>query len=126
MRKNKYNDKHLIMKKLYLFSGLFLLCCFVGNAQNMINNHWQLWQTDLNFTNPAPTANVVASGNYGKASVSDSAGNLLFYTDGATVWNKNHAVMTNGSLIVSVSSDEIINSVIVPNPGNSNQYYIIS
>lgn len=30
------------------------------------------------------------------ASISDSAGNLLFYTNGEKVWNKNHEVMPNG------------------------------
>ncbi len=28
--------------------------------------------------------------NEGCASISDSDGNLLFYTDGTTVWNRNH------------------------------------
>ncbi|MFV8343758.1 hypothetical protein [Flavobacterium sp. XS2P39] len=31
--------------------------------------------------------------NEGCASLSNSNGNLLFYTDGTTVWNKNHQVM---------------------------------
>ncbi len=32
----------------------------------------------------------------GCSTVSDSLGNLLFYTDGSTIWNKDHLIMTNG------------------------------
>src|SRR5258706_8616392 len=31
------------------------------------------------------------------ASISDTSGNLLFYTSGSIVWNKNHQVMPNGT-----------------------------
>ena len=33
----------------------------------------------------------------GCASLSDSNGNLMFYTDGTTVYNKNHQIMLNGT-----------------------------
>ena len=56
---------------------------------------------------------------------SDSEGNLLFYTDGHTVWNKNHQVMVNGTdLICGVSGKQ--NNIIVPAPGNPEKYYIFS
>lgn len=114
------------MKKLYLVLAM-LLFAQLSIGQSLINNHWQLGLTDLNFTNTNPTANVVSNGKYGKASISDSSGNLLFYTNGYNVWNKNHNIMTNGGGIVSALENfDFINTVIVPNPGNSRQYYIIS
>lgn len=115
------------MKKLYLFNCLFFLLGLTSSGQSLINNHWKLGQTDLNFTNVTPTAGVTGNANYGKATVSDSAGNLLFYTNGYNVWNKNNGIMTNGSTIIYCSENfDIINTVIVPNPGNNKQYYIIS
>jgi hypothetical protein len=106
------------MRKLLL---MLILVGYTGWAQNL-NNHWVLGVSDVNFTTNPPVVGTVAnSGQYGIATISDANGNLLFYTDGAIVWNKNHAVMTNGSPQVP---PYINNVIIVPNPANSNQYYI--
>ena len=43
----------------------------------------------------------------GVASICDQNGNLLFYTEGTQIWNKNHAVMPNGSgLFGNISSSQ--------------------
>ncbi|MHA1342163.1 MAG: hypothetical protein ACTSO2_19505, partial [Promethearchaeota archaeon] len=61
----------------------------------------------------------------GCATISDKFGHLLFYTDGITVWNKNHRVMKNGEgLFGHVSSTQ--SAIIIPNPGKKNQYYIFT
>ena len=58
----------------------------------------------------------------GSASISDSDGNLLFYTDGLTVWNKNHQVMPNGT---GLSQNGILFTLTtVPIP-NSNGKYLV-
>ena len=60
------------------------------------------------------------------ASISDASGNLLFYTNGKTVWNKNHAIMQNGNQTIrSSNSSEYQSVVILPIP-NSNKYYIFT
>jgi len=61
----------------------------------------------------------------GVATISDNNGNLLFYTDGMSVWDKNHDQMPNGwGLIGHNSSSQ--SGVIVPYPGNKNLYYVFS
>jgi gliding motility-associated-like protein len=58
------------------------------------------------------------------ATVSDSEGNLLFYTNGVTVWNRNHQVMDNGTgLGGNVSSTQ---TLIVPKPGSATLYNIFT
>ncbi|WP_313805358.1 T9SS type A sorting domain-containing protein [Flavobacterium sp.] len=109
------------MRNTYLSALLFLFSISMVYGQNE-NNHWILGKTDLNFSSASPTANVLSSTNYGLASVSDSNGDLLFYTDGIKVWNKNHSIMTNGN---NVGYNGVLRVVIVPNPANSNQYFII-
>lgn len=71
------------------------------------------------------TSSQMAAGE-GSASISDPAtGDLLFYTDGITVWNANNTVMPNGSgLMGGVSSTQA--ALIVPKPQNSNEYYIFT
>lgn len=63
--------------------------------------------------------------NEGCASLSNSNGDLLFYTDGITIWNKNHQVMQNGAgLMGNWSSTQ--SATIVPKPGSTNLYYVFT
>jgi len=61
----------------------------------------------------------------GCATISDTAGNLLFYTNGLTVWNKNHQVMENGSGLLGRESSTQ-GALIVPWPENDSLYYIFT
>ena len=61
----------------------------------------------------------------GCTSISDNDGNLLFYTDGSTVWNKIHQIMPNGTgLLGNASSSQ--SAIIVPRPGVPSNYYIFT
>ncbi|MEA3496762.1 MAG: hypothetical protein U9R42_12115, partial [Bacteroidota bacterium] len=64
------------------------------------------------------------------ASISDNKGQLLFYTNGDYVWNKDHLIMENGDTISNQNASYPFNysyvSVIIPNPANKKQYYIFS
>ena len=61
----------------------------------------------------------------GCAAISDKNGNLLFYTDGVTVYNKNHGVMLNGTGLKGHSSSTH-SAIIVPKPANTAIYYILT
>jgi gliding motility-associated-like protein len=61
----------------------------------------------------------------GCSSISDSAGHLLFYTGGKTIWNRNHQPMPNGSgLMGGTSSTQ--SSIIIPLPGSNSIYYVFT
>ncbi|MCU0446074.1 MAG: M43 family zinc metalloprotease [Microscillaceae bacterium] len=61
----------------------------------------------------------------GCASITNEFGNLLFYTNGEQVWNRNHSLMPNGTgLLGDVSSTQ--SAQIVPKPGNPSIYYIFT
>jgi uncharacterized protein (TIGR02145 family) len=55
-------------------------------------------------------------------SVSDSAGSLLFYSDGVKVYNANHLVMPNGFGLYAVGGTQIVFSV--KKPGDDSLYYL--
>lgn len=59
------------------------------------------------------------------AAISDTTGNLLFYTDGDTVWNRNHVVMQNGTGLFGCESSTS-GALILPFPGHSSEYYIFT
>lgn len=61
----------------------------------------------------------------GCSSISDSGGNLLFYTNGIDVWNRNHDIMEHGRSIGGHSSSTQ-SSLIVKQPGNNKLYYIFT
>jgi PKD repeat protein len=80
---------------------------------------------DFNSGSPVTLTNGALNTTEGCASISDTSGNLLFYTDGVTVYNKVHNVMTNGmGLLGGNSSSE--SAIIVPLPGSSTVYYIFT
>lgn len=61
----------------------------------------------------------------GCASISDIYGNLLFYTDGISIWDRNHEVMPNGvELYGNISSTH--SAAILKSPRNSNIYYVFT
>ncbi len=80
---------------------------------------------DFNSGSPVSLSNGALSTGEGCATMSDANGNLLFYTDGRTVWNRNHAVMTNGTGLIGNSSSTQ-SGVIVPHPGDRALYYVFT
>jgi gliding motility-associated-like protein len=77
----------------------------------------------LNFnTNPVTSILGLSLGHIsteGCATISDSNGNLLFYTNGVNVRNKNHQIMMNGNSMAG-SNDSTQSSAIIPYPGTYN------
>ena len=61
----------------------------------------------------------------GCATISDAMGNLLFYTDGSTIWGSNHIPMPNGAGLLGDSSSSQ-SAIIVPAPDNVDIYYVFT
>jgi gliding motility-associated-like protein len=75
---------------------------------------------------PEPTS-VIFHTDEGSASICDNEGNLLFYTNGAAVWNRNHMPMPhNQGLYGNDWSTTTTQDIIVPIPKDPFQYYIIT
>lgn len=112
-------------KKLLI---LLLLC--VGQffyAQNQSNIWYFGSRAGLDFNSgvPIPLEDSQMDSFEGTATVSDASGQLLFYTNGEKVWNKNHQLMSNGTgLLGSSSSSQAC--MIIPKPDSPNLYYIFT
>jgi gliding motility-associated-like protein len=75
---------------------------------------------------PKPSL-VIFRTDEGSASICDNEGNLLFYTNGVAVWNRNHMPMPhNQGLYGSDWSLTTTQDIIVPIPKDPFQYYIIT
>ena len=114
------------MKKL-----LFILFFVSGVVFAQQGNIWYFGNQaglDFNVSPPVALTNGQMSTNEGCASISNSSGQLLFYTDGIKVWNTNHALMpnANGSVSLGGNPSSSQSGIIVPDPGNINKYYIFA
>ena len=80
----------------------------------------------LTFTaNPPSVLTGSLNTTEGCASISDQNATLLFYTDGVTVYNSLHQVMSNGTgLHGHISTMQ--SASIVKKPGTTNLYYIFT
>ncbi|UPQ80568.1 T9SS type B sorting domain-containing protein [Flavobacterium azooxidireducens] len=61
----------------------------------------------------------------GCASISDKDGNLLFYTNGRVVWNRNHEIIEDAFYLANEIED-IQTTIIIPKPNDESTYYIFS
>ena len=80
---------------------------------------------DFNSGNPVALTDGQLVSNEGTSVLSTSSGQLLFYTNGVTVYNKNHQIMQNGSGLLGDSS-ATQSSIIVQKPNSSNLYYLFT
>lgn len=110
-----------------LLTTLLFLCLSVIFAQNETNNWYFGANAGMSFSTGAPTPLLdgALSTAEGCATISDSNGNLLFYTDGVTVYNRNHVIMLNGSgLNGNFSSTH--SGIIIPKPSAAGFYYVVT
>ena len=62
----------------------------------------------------------------GNSALSDKYGNLLFYSDSRTVWGANHQALPNANMEDGTSLKGHRNSIILPQPGSDNLFYIFT
>ncbi|GGK24398.1 hypothetical protein GCM10007962_18300 [Yeosuana aromativorans] len=116
------------MKKI----TLAIVCCLISViafCQSEAANWYFGYGGGIRFNQSNNTITSLDDGqlftNEGCTSISDDSGNLLFYTDGSRVWNKNHSVMPNGYGLYGDSSSTQ-SAIIVPKPNDPNIYYIFT
>lgn len=114
--------------KSFFTTACFLLCFISGAFGQGETDNWYFGTfAGLSFTSGSPVGLTTSSiyTTEGCASISDTGGNLLFYTDGVTVYNNTHAAMPNGNgLMGDISSTQ--SAIIIRKPGSSNIYYIFT
>lgn len=106
---------------------IFTVLCSVLSAQREADYWYFGNNAGLSFASGEPVAltDGALSTREGCAAISDQSGALLFYTDGQTVWNKNHVPMDNGTgLLGNASATQ--SGIIVPKPGSTMIYYVFT
>src|SRR5690606_27030283 len=115
------------MKKILLL--LLSLCSIFVTAQEEASNWYFGENAGISFSSVDGSITNLNNGQLdtkeGCSSISDNNGNLLFYTDGTTVYNKNHTVMNNGNNLLGDESSTQ-SAIVVPKPEDPNIYYIFT
>lgn len=129
------------MNKRKLFVAL---CCFyslLAHAQKE-GNVWHFGlgaAVDFNSGTAQVTTPSSMSTYEGSASIADADGQLLFYTNGGgrdpiisggqstgKIWNRNHEVMYDMGFTQGGGFSSAQSSVIIPRPGQPNQYFLFT
>jgi hypothetical protein len=119
-----------------MWSKLFIAAIFLSfkASGQQYSNNWVFGDSVLlSFTDTGITCMQIPSTiqQEASASISDSDGNLLFYTDGKYVWNKNLNLMPNGCCLNidqywTYASSVTQGVLILPNPNQPTSYYIVT
>jgi hypothetical protein len=128
--KNNYISYNNFRKSLFTITiSMFLTTLSFSQGES---NVWYFGKgngLDFNFSPPAQLENgnvnleAVATGE-GVGSISDANGNLLFYTNGSVIYDKNHTAMPNGSTL-NGDDNTVQTGLIVPVQGSTTKYYAI-
>jgi gliding motility-associated-like protein len=125
----------------YIFLFLAWTLVIITKSYGQQGNVWVFGShAGIDFNSGSPVVTLTAIEGFGEAnaSVCDADGQLLFYTEGSKVWNRNHLLMSNGSdltpisvpssmsALSSVTTSTAQGAVIVPMPDSPNKYYIFS
>ncbi|MCX6258762.1 MAG: T9SS type A sorting domain-containing protein [Bacteroidia bacterium] len=117
------------MKRLII---IILLVSSTSLYAQFLNNSANVWYfgnragIDFNSGTPVALTNGQIDTQEGVATICDTLGNFLFYTDGTTVWDRSNNPMPNGNGTLHGHWSSTQSAIIVPNLGNYNMYYIFT
>ncbi len=117
---------HFCRSSKHLVVILLLWNIHSVSAQKEANIWYFGSRAGLDFNSGVPVAITNGRMNTleGCATISDANGDLLFYTDGSDIWNRNHEIMINGTGLNGDNSSTN-SAIIIPKP-NSSIYYIFT
>lgn len=117
----------MFTKKFFLINLIFMVVFIKGYSQKESAN-WYFGEyagLTFNYGIAQPLINSSLITTEGCATISDSNGNLLFYTDGVSIWDRKHELMPNGDKLLGHSSSSMA-AIIIPKPGSVSNYYVFT
>ena len=118
----------MIIRLHIVFVVGFLLIIQAPSSAQGPTNHWYFGEgLHFSFDEYPPIVDYFPHRlDFSHSTMSDSSGNFLFYSGNQGVYNKHHQIMINGDDVPKKNSGKrSVFSIIVPNPGHENQYYVI-
>ncbi len=117
------------MKKIPLILLLTIILTSILFSQNTKRaNIWYFGGNagiDFNTFPPTPILDGALDTGEGCATICDTMGNLIIYTDGRKIWNKNHEIIP-GAISLGGNNSSTQSGLIVPLPDSDSLLYIFS
>ncbi len=114
--------------RLKALLGIALLLCTLSLSAQKQGNIWHFGnKAGLDFTNfdPTPLHNSAMDAPAGVAAITDTTTKqVLFYTDGESIWNSGHEKVNTLNLSGDPNSTQA--ATIVPDPDHANQYFVFT
>ncbi len=123
--KNQFNQMKLKIK----LALILIFLTFTSLAQHQLQGgYWQAANLGLDFTCPEPalTFNPKFQSLHATASIADSIGNFLFYSNNDTIFNKYSNPVPGSEKIKKAASHYNGMTLLLPTPGNSSLYYLFT
>lgn len=124
---------NILPQKTAILLFIFLVCISFRLFSQNQNNQWRFGfniAVDFNTSPPSSPSGCAMQTPEGSASIADRfTGELLFYTDGITVWNADNLPMPNGSGLLGGTGlllSSTTAAVIIPKPLSTDIYYIVT
>jgi len=115
------------LNKIFLCLTMMVLMPLKGLTQQF--NNWHFPANNAVTFNTIPisviTNSAIGNATKGGASISDKNGNLLFYSNGISVWNKNNQLMPNGFGLKGELC-QINGILIIPFLNDTSKYYLFT
>jgi hypothetical protein len=120
--------KKTVFNVLFLLFSLNILSQIPGPTTNWFFGNRAAITFNSGVPVPILTGQLVTT--EGVASISNSSGGLLFYTDGRTVWTSQNLPMPNGNAAMGTSlngnTSSTQSAIIVERPNTPNRFYIFT
>ncbi|MBK7214921.1 MAG: PKD domain-containing protein [Bacteroidales bacterium] len=113
------------MKSIFIILGLLVSIFCSAQKQGNIWYFGSYAGLDFNSGVPVALQNGQINAMEGTSSMCNSNGELLFYTDGVTVYDASHSIMSNGTGLWG-NSHTTQSALIIPQPGSTTQYLIFT
>jgi len=125
------------MRTILLLLLLTYAVCTHAQKEGYVWAYGEKNGIDFNVGSPVGIVTGMEGGTVqeGVASICDASGQLLFYSEGSDIWDRNGSMMPNGSNLTGLSdptgnltatSSCTQGAVIVPMPDSAGKYYIFS
>jgi len=118
----------IFMKKYFYLIIVYIFCLSINTHGQYPGKIWYFGAyagLDFNNNPPIPLTNGKLYSGEGCATMSDQFGDLILYTDGVTVWDRNHEIMENGEGLLGHHSSSQT-AIIVKLPGLNPYFYIFT
>lgn len=112
-----------VISIFHSFITALLLILLTANVYGQQQNNWYFGKyAGMNFGGGSPVATSNPAMNRLEG---DASGNLLFYSDGETIWNSSNVAMPNGTGIAG-NQTSVQAVLIVPMPGSTTIFYVFT